>query len=384
MALIMLPFLCGCEADLPQEPKVEQIPIIKASLPEMPNSRTQVAYGTKDREKGEIFLWNEGDEIFLYNLSNFQDNPTEIIYTTSKIEGKNAEFIPRNDFTNKPLHIKSGDLIVAFCGETYRKYANGPTFDSRNIFTMGVGTEANYPQIIVNDPDDSALSHMQGNLKMYALERAVENGKVPDLHFQHLSAMMRITLHNKSGHSLYPTKLEFEYPGTSSFFNTTMYLSVVKESDEEIEVESKNGSTTWSDCPSVLSGYNLRVYGGYDFYTSSEGNQYTDKIGTTINAKDNTTDTGETIPNDSIYELYLSTVPRLGNDRKGDKLIIDFIVKHDTDHPYSITIENFDVPIEAGKRYWFDLTATPDTTLMLTSEWKALQESKNNGGAGTE
>lgn len=68
MALIMLPFLCGCEADLPQEPKVEQIPIIKASLPEMPNSRTQVAYGTKDREKGEIFLWNEGDEIFLYNL----------------------------------------------------------------------------------------------------------------------------------------------------------------------------------------------------------------------------------------------------------------------------------------------------------------------------
>ena len=76
-------------------------------------------------------------------------------------------------------------------------------------------------------------------------------------------------------------------------------------------------------------------------------------------------------------------MPRIENDRKGDQLIIDLIKKHDTDHPYRITLDNFKTIIEAGKRYWFKLTATPAGDLVLTSKYNP-DDYKSNGSSEEE
>lgn len=264
-------------------------------------------------------------------------------------DGKRAEF-ESVESVDSTFKVEEGDVILTMYGETLRKYnSDSITLDARNIFTYVVGTEANKPQIIVKNPNDSSLCYMADNLKMYDMVTVVKDDEIPDLHFKHLSALMRVTLRNETGGYLYPTKLEFKYPETKSFFNTTMYFSV--DSDT------------------------LKVYDNGEFYNGSA--VYTDNVGTTINTKTGTDDAGDSIANGESYELYLSTVPRMGNDKKGDSLEIHIIAKHDTNNPYSITIPNFKTAIEAGKRYWFDLTAiiTPEgkRKLMLTSEWKKQQ-----------
>ena len=124
--------------------------------------------------------------------------------------------------------------------------------------------------------------------------------------------------------------------------------------------------------PTLPSG--LKVYTEYEFFKGSD--PYTDNIGTTINGKSGTKDIGDSIAPGKTYDLYLSTVPRIANDRTGTSLTIDLIKKHQTNHPYRITLDGFNKAIEAGKRYWFNLTAVEevaeDTTyrkLVLTSDW---------------
>lgn len=347
--LLMLPFLYACQSESYQEENIRPQRVIKAGayLPNSNDTRTQVKYGSGVDETGETFMWSEDDEIFLYNL----DATKLIDYVNlgiTKIDGNKAEF----ESEPTELDIKPGDriLITYFVSSRYYKRdEEGNTtkeFDPRNIISLYVGTESNKPQIIVKNPDDESLSYMKGNLMMYDVITVDEDGQIPDLHFKHLSALMRVTLRNETGDSLYPTKLEFKYPGTESFFNTTMYFSVNED-------------------------MSLKIYEDYEFFKGSA--VYTDNIGTTINTKDGTKDTGESIADKESYELYLSTVPRIGNDRKGDSFEIHLIVGHDTDNPYVITFDNFNTVIKAGKRYWFDLTATPDRKLMLTSEWKKLQ-----------
>lgn len=348
----MLPLLCACQSESYQETAQPQRVIkVGAYLPNSNDTRTQVKYGSGVDETGETFMWNLGDEIFLYNL-----DATELINYVNlgitKIDGNKAEF----ESEPAELDIKPGDriLITYFVSSRYyKKDEQGnttPEPDPRNIISLYVGTEQNKPQIIVKNPDDESLSYMKGNLMMYDVVTVDENGQIPDLHFKHLSALMRVTLRNETGVDLFPTKLEFKYPGTESFFNTTLYFSVNDD-------------------------MSLKVYEDYEFFKGSA--VYTDNIGTTINGKDGTNDVGESILNGESYELYISTVPRMGNDKKGDNFEIHLIVSHDTDYPYVITFDNFDTAIEAGKRYWFDLTAiiTPEgeRKLMLTSEWKKQQ-----------
>lgn len=235
--------------------------------------------------------------------------------------------------------------------ETKRKINDDLSYDDRDVFTIGVGTEENKPQYVVENPNDASLSYMKANLKMYDIVTAVEDDKIPDLHFRHLSAIMRVSLRNETDKYIYPTKLEFKYPGTHSFFNTTLYCSV---------------DTTLS------SG--LKVYTENEFFNGSD--PYTDNIGTTINGKNNTTDIGDSIAPGKTYDLYISTVPKIDNEATGNSLTIDLIKRHNTKRPYTITLDGFNVPIKAGKRYWFNLTAVStiietDTInkLVLTSEW---------------
>ena len=372
-AVFMLPLLYACQSESEQVSEnyqetvlPQRVTTIKASISNSNQTRAQVKYGTEKAEDGEIFMWNEGDQIFLYNLSNFEDNPKDAAYYIKDLKDpnrKNAEFIfddrtQGDGHATKPLIVKNGDVILA-CNNSLERYAIGNNngniiYDERNIFKLlNAGTEDNNPQYIVGKPNDESLSYMKDNFKMYDVVKADDNGQIPDLHFKHLSALIRVTLHNETGEDLYPTKIEFKYPGTNSFFNVTM-------------------------CFSVNDDMSLCVYDNEEdkkLYSYDE--VYTDNIGITINGKNDTDDAGDPIPQKESYELYISTVPRIMNDSKGENLTISVIKKHDTDHPYSITIPNFNTVIEAGKRYWFDLTAVGtekgERKLVLTSEWKKLQ-----------
>lgn len=350
MVLPIVSILCACQSEVPQENTVpKRVITVRASLPDTDNTRAQITYGNPEIDR-EIFMWDDDDWITVFNVSRLSECPKGVELAAVKINGNSAVFESAVS-VDSSFQVKAGDIIFVNYWETKRKYSSTTTLDERNIFTIGVGTEENKPQILVQNPTDSSLSYMKNNLKMYDIVTAVEDDKIPDLHFRHLSAIMRVTLRNETGKYIYPTKLEFKYPGTESFFNTTLYCSV--------DTASSNKS-------------GLKVYTDNEFYNGS--NPYTDNIGTTINGKNGTKDIGDSIPPGKTYNLYLSTVPRIENNVKGNSLRIDLIKRHDTDHPYSITLEGFNIAIEAGKRYWFNLTAVEENgenKLMLTSDWKA-------------
>ena len=373
--------LCACQSEVPQEISAPTNSLmVKASFPGSNDTRTQITYGNPDKTQ-EIFSWTEGDEIFLYNMSRINEYPDEACFKIQPNFGRSANFVfsPGADGHAKEFKVFDGDILLAlYGGDTNRvKYKKNDKDtiaypDERNIVRIGVGTEANYPQYILTDPDDSSMSYMQDNLKMYDIVTVVKNDEIPDLSFKHLSAILRISLQNKTGHDIYPTKLEFRYPTKSptalegdgvnrnpSFFNTSLYCSV--ETNE--------------NCDQYL-----KVYDTDDFFTS-QSKPYTENISTTINGKDVTSDAGDSIKNGESYELYLSTIPRIGNDSYGEKFSIDLIQNHDTNNPYSITIDKFNKVIEAGKRYWFNLTAVEEQDgtrkLMLTSDWLEQQKNQN-------
>lgn len=370
-AAILLPLLGACQSELQNDytPSEHDI-IVKASLPESPESRAQVEYGTQKVDgvdQGEKFKWNEGDCIRLFNITRLADKPLGIEMETLEVDGGDAKFQPATE--GEELVVKAGDIVFAIFGTTDRKYKenDATTFDERDIFNTYVGTESNKPQMIVENPTSGAdgLGGFKDNFKMFDIVTVVKDGEVPPLHFKHLSALMRVTLRNETGKDLYLTKLEFVTPGAEEFFNTTLYWSVVTDEDfpeeEEADVEYQE-----------IYGHKFKIYSGNGFLKGYKC--YTDKIGCTINGKNDTQDIGESIHHGDTYELYLSTMPRFNNTLAGEELKISVIENHDTDHPYQITLDEFDVPIQAGKRYWFDLTATPEGTLVLTSDWKPSQE----------
>lgn len=326
---------------------------LKASLPATPESRAQVAYDNKN-EDYEIFLWNTGDFITIFNLTRLSECPDGIEFDLVNIDGNIAEF---ESLPTDRLNIQVGDTILASFYETKRVQNVDGSYDERNIFTLDMGTEGNKPQYIVEHPDDSALESMKDNLRMYDVVVAEKDGEIPDVHFTHLSAIIRVSMRNASGHDIYPTQISLDYPSVSGnefFFNTELYYGIVGNDS---------------------GGFGLKVYDDGELYSGSK--PYTSSISTTINGKNGTVDVGESIHDGETYELYITTVPRIGNTERGNGLTIKLIENHDTDNPYSITIDGFDAIIEAGARYWFKLTATPDRTLMFSSKWDALQEELN-------
>lgn len=349
MALPILASLYSCQSETPHEiDSVGRIFTVRATLPDSENTRTHITYGNTDIDKEE-FRWheitdvyNDNDFISVFNVTRLSENPYGVELNAVEVNGNSAIF-ESPEIVDSSFTIKAGDTIFV----NYYNTRTNRTTDGQYVFTIDVGTESNKPQYIGVNPVDS-MSYMQGNLKMYDIVTAVKDDKIPDIHFKHLSAILRVSLRNETGKYIYPTKLEFKYPGTESFFNTTLYCSV--------DTTQPSG---------------LKVFTNKEFFGSSEA--YTDKIGTTINGKENTADAGDSIAPGQTYDLYLSTVPRIDNEQIGNSLTIDLIQKHDTDHPYRITLDGFNVPIKAGKRYWFNLTAVTENDtinkLMLTSKW---------------
>lgn len=364
-----LAILCSCQSEAPQgntEPR--RILTVKATLPGDDETRSHITYGNTDVDN-ELFRWDTDiehggtakkiDYIALYNVTRLEQYPSEgIELNVTKIDGRNATFESVSS-VDPSVEFKAGDVLFVNYWETTArqiKVDGNIIYDPRKIFSLYFGTESNKPQMIEANPLETNMSFMQGNLKMYDIVTVVEDDKIPDLHFKHLSAIMRVSLRNETGTYIYPTKIEFKYPGTKSFCNTTLYCSV---------------DTT------LPSG--LKVYTDKELFGDSE--PYTDNIGTTINGKDGTKDIGDSIAPGQTYDLYLTTVPRIDNEQTGNSLTIDLIKRHDTDHPYTITLEGFNKPIKAGQRYWFNLTAVTENDtinkLILTSEWlKAHPDAK--------
>lgn len=381
-AMVCIPLLIACDADHPFEmdETVEYTPIrVKAFLPGEIQSRAQITYGGcydtdgKPNPKiGETFMWNDKDWFTLFNITRLNECPEGAELEAIKISEDRKTAIFETVSSVKPnLSIRKGDTIFVMSGQVLRYYKKDSygqaildevgkeIFDERKIFTIPIGAEANKPQPVLINPNDESLSFMKENLIWYDIVTVEDDGIVPDLHFKHLSAIMRITVHNESGKDLYPTKLELLYNTNSqqsnsedgidrnpSFFKTAMYCSIIG---------------------SASGGIGFKLYDTNDIYRGSQ--PYTYSIGTTINSKDGTNDTGESIRNGETYEFYITAVPRIDNDSKGEAITISLTVFHDTDHQYSLTLHDFYQVINAGKRYWFNVTATPAGDLVLTSQF---------------
>ena len=377
-ALPIVALLCACQSEAPKENiSSGRVLTVNATLPGSVDTRTHITYGNPAIDT-EFFRWDmekygaeQDDWISLFNVSRLEQTPSNggIKLEVTNINGRSATFQSVGS-VNPDIEIKAGDILfLNYWETTARQVYSGSNlvYHPNKVFSMSFGTESNKPQYIVKDPySDSYMSYMQGNLRMYDIVTVVEDDKIPDLHFRWLSAIIRITIQNETGHDIYPTKIEVEYPGTESFFNTTLYCSV------DTEASNESGLIIHDDYAKE----------DYEFYKGSVA--YTDKIGTTINGKIGTEDAGEAICTGDSYDLYLSTVPRIGNTIRGENgLNIHLVEEHQTDSEktYSININNFDVPIEAGKRYWFYLTAVEEEDgtrkLMLTSDWlKAHPDAK--------
>lgn len=373
LILPVLGVLYACQSEVPQENSTpKRILTVKATLPGSDktrgwisygnpeyNTRAQITYGNPNHSE-EIFMWDKegygglkfNDCIALYNVTRLSQCPPEgIQLDVVSFSGRTATFETVKE-VDPNVQFKVGDTLFINYWETLARIHADASFDERKIFTIGVGTASNKPQYVFDNPNDSSLAYMQSNLKMYDIVTVEKDDCIPDLHFRPLSAILRVSLRNETSHEIYPTSLRFEYPATASFFNTTLYCSV--------DAQSKDGS-------------GLKIYEDEEFFGSSI--VYADSISTTINGKDGTKDIGGSIAPGKTYDLYLSTVPRIANNRKGNSLFISLVQSHNTNNPYSITLDGFDAIIEAGKRYWFNLTAVEDEDgnrkLMLTNEWLA-------------
>ena len=371
VAVMLLPLLLACQSEPMQDNGGTDVNLPKhklrvtASIPSSDNTRAHITYGNQDEER-ELFKWDVKEEICIINLNKLDKYVQGIQMEVVEVsEDGHTAILESETFTENEFAIEKGDVLWVISGQVNRYgYKEDPNalkspviYDERGIFNIGVGTEANKPQYIEKNPTDASLEYMKDNIRYYDIVTATEDGKVPDLHIKHMSSIFRVTLRNETGEDIYPTKIEMEFPGIEGgkpFFNTSFYCSVVGD---------------------AASGFKLKSYEDDVFFNGSL--PYTDHIGTTINGKEGTNDAGEKILNGESYDLYIATIPRIGGVIKANSIKISLIASHLTDTPYTITIPGFTPEIEPGMRYWFKLTATPEHTLMLSSQWDALHKDQN-------
>lgn len=161
---LWLPLLCACSSDGPAD-EVENIrPItIRASLPDGPESRAQITYGNQDVDAGEYFMWDEGDEIFVYNITRLEETPEIYCFDLSSSEGLNAEFTldTVSGMYPKEFHPKAGDILVATLGTGSIYMNSAEEVDPRKIISLYAGTEENKPQYVDENPTNASLRYMR-------------------------------------------------------------------------------------------------------------------------------------------------------------------------------------------------------------------------------
>ncbi len=345
--------------------------IVTASLPGSDDTPARIEYGYYDDPEKEVVKWIDEDYITVLNVTKFEEfhlketAPTLMI-DMQKTVGSKAKFVsdPITDEEAKRNElffsmIEQGDIILAFLGQCVAAQLSEGVEGSVNVFSYQTASVYDY-QTIISEPEknqNSALNHMHNMMHMYDIVKVEEDGVIPDLHFKHLSAIIRITLRNETGGPLFtePSEINFTYPtgDDCSFTYAISRFSVL--GDEE-------------------TGYYLK-----ENLKQNETNFISNDCSHFVNHNQNSR---IPLPSGETYELYAVIPPRIGNQLKGDTFFIDIydsgaksgygkegydIVK------YSIEIPDFNIPIEPGKRYWFNLTATKENDepkLMFTNEWK--------------
>lgn len=306
LALMLLPMLCACQADdiegiqeeIPETPTVEVEPVtIKASLPGGDKSRAQVKYGNPNGKAGEFFMWNDDDKITVYNIT--QNDATGTVFNIGNINGNNADFTAKDGFT-----ADANDILIAL-------YGNDITYNSATSRVEISNTTTQ--QVKTKNRGDEDLKHLQKDIKMYDILKVDSEGNIPELHFKHLSALMRLTVYNTKEESITLNKIAFSY-GINGTFVDKANLSIDKTS-LELEAFSGVGNDTWSADMNI----ELAPHETYD-----------------------------------LFFAVLSSGRVVGSD---DNLNIRF----NGDKNLYINIEGFqEIKILPGYRYWFDLTLTDD------------------------
>lgn len=320
LALMLLPLLCACQADdiegiqeeIPETPSIEVEPVtIKASLPGGDKSRAQVKYGNQDNAAGEFFMWNDNDKITVYNYTKIQANAagfgniTGTKFAIGNINGNNADFTAIEDFAVTP-----GDVLIAL-------YGNNFTYRTTMSLTqmIDISNETTSKQEKKSTYDDSELKHLQDEIKMYDIVKVDANGNIPELHFKHLSSLIRVTIYNAKEEPLAINKIKFSYGENHSFPDDITY-KIYAGDEVMLKYECSSGYYTGLECE-YESGKEI------------------------------------TLASHETYDLFFAFTPYEDNESTTLNITLN--------DGFSIDIEGFkNIPFKPGYRYWFDLTLTDD------------------------
>ncbi len=379
--------LVGCQSEKEQEELApKRVITVKASLPGSTESRATVTYGYYEDRSKEVFTWSNTDYITVFNITRFRDmysinsensentsgDETKMLYLDiAKIDGKNAEFQTPSEY-DADYPIRKGDVLFIILGAATPANPDIARVKTDNLISyLAVISDARASQKIVPNPETnpSALSHLNDQLRMYAIVTVEEDDVIPDFTFTHLSAIMRVTLRNETGKPLFDknSDIVFSYPtgDNCAFIYGFSYVCVAQNDAGEYYL-MENFKAPIESNPTTIHTY-----------------QATHKINYS------TASSGPRVPleNGDTYEFYAIVAPTVGEQPIGKELIIDLydgtassygVPGYDCEK-YSITIDDFGRAIAPGKRFWFNLTAVreevdgkTETKLMLTNAWKAL------------
>ncbi len=353
----MLPLLAAlgaCQSEAPQVEKTHYPGItVKATLPGPSESRAVVEYGCQDDDR-EIFTWldgnsYDGDNITLFNITRFTDyhqQETAPMLWLDKVDGLKAQFVfdPETDAEQEAWDkfralMQPGDVILAVLG-TASSVNISDAQGLPNLISFSAQSSLYDQKIVKNPTTATALRHVHKMMRMYDIVKVDDDGELPELYFKHLSAMFRVSLRNRTGRPLFTGNTEFTFilhPKTdgNAFIYGFNRLSVVGDDTQGY---------------SLVQNF-LREEG----FVTNEVSHFVNSIG------------GEPLEDGEDYEFYAVVYPYLGHEPVGDAFTIELYtgVKsgygvYDNVKKYSITLDHFDRPVEAGLRYWFNLTAMDD------------------------
>lgn len=353
-AALLLPAMMACQnddtitTDSNNEPAVNGgAVVIKATVDNGDSqTRAQLQWDSDkagEKENGLKFMWNSGDEITVYDISDTNDSDTKAVGTTFTIDGYD-ESAPSAKATFKcgdeNFQFEKKHKYIALCGKGTPSLHDGG-WKTDNLNANGSGTisanDRNLYQYQENAIGNAALNHLKYDLKMYAIFETDENGNAPELSFKHQCAMLRVTIRYEDSSSKNVDKIEFDCGRLS---DDTYQYSI--DGDKLSLTQKNNGNKNEKLSIKLSSNYNKMEKG-------------------------------------KVYDLFL---PILADGNTVDDMTINLYTSGSS-FPKSCNITGFDnVKFEAGKTYWFDLTMKSSLKQTkykdIDEEYKWLVAGNNN------
>lgn len=329
---LLLPALNACQDDgamSGEEPGEAGKPtVVHAAITgEAPGTRAQVQWGTQDAEAGELFMWNNDDKFSVYKYGFTSTLDDRSVFQIRNYD--EAQHSKEADFSCDGFTADAGTKITAFYTNILPANLQWGTVDGKTYLQAKISIVANIYQRQKDSPGDADLKHLKSSLMMYATGEADGNGGISPLSFRHLSALFRFTITNRQANEAQIKGITISFPNQSVLCTTKTV-------------------TIWED------------------YTMTSTVEETDKrTEKTLNLKKGLTEYA-TIASGSSYDCFLPAMPAAEENNTATSATIKITFEGGTTK--SVSIDGFsNVEIKAGTRYWFDLTLTPEGTLMQTS-----------------